>query len=120
MKITKKQTSTVQKKKKAVWLAFDLSLNGDYEGLFNWLDEKSAKECGDGFAFFYYEFQKQDEKQELINSIKRSVKIKSNRDRFYAVWKRSDGKIEGSFLFGLRKRAPWEGAFGREPEDADG
>ena len=105
---------------KTVWLSFDLSLNGDYDGLFKWLDERSAKECGDGLAFFEFEFHTTNEQEELIRSIAETVSINNKRDRIYAIWMRQDDKVQGSFLFGSRKRAPWDGASGGHSNDIDG
>jgi len=110
--------------RKRVWLSYDLSLNGDYEGLFRWLDEEDAEECGDGLAVFVFNFESDDssdavEANELLESIKRSMSINEKRDRIYAVWRRNSGKTAGRFLVGNRKRAPWEGAAGRESEDED-
>ena len=110
--------------KKAVWLSYDLSLNGDYMGLYKWLDKNEAKECGDGVAFFKFDFSSArgndaEEKKKLLSSIKTNVKINVGRDRMYAVWERSDGKIKGRFLVGNRKRAPWEGAAGQTSEEDD-
>lgn len=106
--------------RKFIWLSFDLSLNGDYERLFRWLDERSAKECGDGLACFYFDFRTENEKEELTSSMKSNIEIKEGKDRLYAVWERTDGRTRGSFLVGARKRAPWEGAFGRFSDDLDG
>ena len=41
--------------KRAVWISYDLGVQGDYEGLYAWLDEHQAKECGDSLAFLNYE-----------------------------------------------------------------
>ena len=39
--------------RKAIWLSFDLGVAGDYPGLYKWLDEHDAVECGDSVAFFF-------------------------------------------------------------------
>jgi hypothetical protein len=31
--------------KKAVWISFDLGVQGDYEGLYGWLDRLDAQTC---------------------------------------------------------------------------
>jgi hypothetical protein len=31
----------------AVWISYDLGVQADYEGMYAWLDEHQAKECGD-------------------------------------------------------------------------
>ena len=40
----------------AVWISYDLGVQADYEGMYSWLDEHQAKECGDSLAFFNYEY----------------------------------------------------------------
>ncbi|MFH1115168.1 MAG: hypothetical protein V1792_14760 [Pseudomonadota bacterium] len=37
--------------KKGVWIYFDLGINGDYEGMYEWLDKHNAHACGENFAF---------------------------------------------------------------------
>lgn len=43
---------------KAVWITYDLGVQGDYKGLYAWLDDHQATECGDSTAFFNYELKK--------------------------------------------------------------
>ena len=40
--------------KKAIWISYDLEFGGDYEGLYRWLANHEAVECGDGVTFFIY------------------------------------------------------------------
>jgi len=32
--------------KKLIWIAFDLGVRGDYDGIYEFLDTHEAKECG--------------------------------------------------------------------------
>lgn len=94
--------------KKAFWISYDLGLKGDYSGLYTWLDTVKAKECGDSIAFFTKEY-----KGNLIEAIKKDIlkyaKL-SKTDRVYLIYLENEsGKVKGYFLFGGRKRAPWEG-----------
>ena len=41
---------------KALWLSYDLGVKGDYEGLYAWLDDHNAEECGNSVAFLHYEY----------------------------------------------------------------
>ena len=92
-----------------VWLSYDLTVKGDYENLYIWLDEKNAKECGDSVATFLYEpISEENIKNEIKNSIESAVTINKN-DRIYLIYKKSNGKYSGSFIFGHRKSNPWEG-----------
>jgi len=94
--------------KKAFWISYDLGLKGDYSGLYTWLDTVKAKECGDSIAFFTKEY-----KGNLIEAIKKDILkfAKLNKtDRVYLIYLENEtGKVKGIFLFGGRKRAPWEG-----------
>jgi len=98
-------------KKKSFWLSYDFGLRGNYSGLFNFLDNWNAIECGNGLAYFVYENAKLLENDRLIEKIKLELKgliNPSEKDRIYIIWK--DGnKVRGKFLFGSRKQAPWFG-----------
>lgn len=103
-------------KGKAIWLSYDLGLKGDYPGLFTWLDNHKAIECGQNFAFFHYviiESFTEIGKEELVNAIYKdisgSVKL-SKTDRLYIIWRDNDtNKVKGTFINGARKQNPWEG-----------
>ncbi len=91
-----------------IWLSYDLGLRGDYESLYTWLDNHGAKECGDNIAVLTYEF-----KANLVNELKkdlsRAIELHRTKDRIYLVYPGEDGKYKGRFLFGKRKRTPWQG-----------
>jgi hypothetical protein len=93
--------------KKAVFLSFDLGVNGDYEGIYRWLDAADARECGDSFAFFFFE-AKRDLPAEIHASLKKSVHVDA-RTRIYVVFVGPDKRMKGRFLFGQRKAPPWTG-----------
>ena len=93
--------------KKVAWMSFELGVNGDYEGLYRWLDAHKARECGDSVALFWFE-PKRDLPSEIEASIKESVDI-STRTRIYIIFLDKERKARGRFLFGRRKAAPWAG-----------
>lgn len=94
--------------KKAIWISYDLGIGGDYDGLYRWLANHEAVECGDGLAFFnYLDDASDDLLDRLKNEIEANVRV-NNKTRIYCIRKSSD-KIKGSFLFGARKGNPWEG-----------
>ncbi|MCC6550056.1 MAG: hypothetical protein IT279_08310 [Ignavibacteriaceae bacterium] len=94
--------------KKAFWISYDLGLKGDYAGLYTWLDSVGAKECGDSIAFFTMEIAG-GSLDSIKKEIKDSVKL-SKTDRIYLIFQEEGtNKTKGKFLFGGRKRAPWEG-----------
>ena len=94
--------------KKAIWISYDLGIGGDYDGLYRWLANHKAVECGDGLAFFNYVPKDVDNiLEELKGEIETSVRV-NNKTRIYCI--RKDGSsIKGTFLFGARKGNPWEG-----------
>jgi len=89
-----------------IWLSYDLGVDGDYENLYSWLDDKEAAECGDSVAAFRYEYMK-DIEEEIKKDIQQYVALRKN-DRIYIIF-RDDKKMKGKFIFGGRKKAPWSG-----------
>ena len=94
--------------KKAIWISYDLGIGGDYEGLYRWLANHEAVECGDGVAFFNY-IPKDTGLllEELKGEIEANVRI-NNKTRIYCI-RKVENKVKGAFLFGTRKGNPWEG-----------
>ncbi|AEB09203.1 hypothetical protein [Desulfobacca acetoxidans] len=99
--------------KKTVWIAYDLGVKGDYEGLYSWLDNHGANECGHNIAVLEYDV-KQNLIEELQKDIIENVTL-SKQDRIYLIW-REGGKIKGKFIVGKRKAAPWFGYGAQEPQ----
>jgi hypothetical protein len=90
------------------WFSYDLGFNGDYQGLYAWLDSVGAIECGDSVAFFEKEYLGSPLKS-MLEDIKQFVAV-NQQTRLYVIY--SDpktGKVKGKFLIGRRKRAPWWG-----------
>jgi hypothetical protein len=102
---------------KAVWLSFDLGVNGDYEGLYRWLDERDARECGDSLALFYFAPRK-DLASEIEASLREAVQIDA-RSRIYIIFLGKDRSMKGRFLCGRRKAAPWAGSAPKGPAEDD-
>ena len=92
--------------KDAIWLSYDLGVSGDYEGMYSWLDNHDARECGSSTAFLKFSHQG-DLMEDLKKEISDNVELKK-RSRIYVAHER-DGKLRGRFLIGRRKGAPWEG-----------
>jgi len=92
----------LKRETKRFWLSYDLGLRGDYQGLYEWLDEKGAKECGDSIATFQSD-RTQDELAEELKGVLDDI----SRARIYLISRDTGGK----FLFGKRKSAPWAGFF---------
>jgi hypothetical protein len=89
-------------------MSYDLGVQGDYEGLYEWLDAHGALECGDSFAIVKYQFRRKL-LEELRKELHESVEF-TKRSRIYVVYKADDGSTKGVFLVGRRKASPWEGA----------
>jgi hypothetical protein len=103
--------------KSAVWVSFDLGVQADYEGMYAWLDEHQAKDCGESLAFLSYEYSG-SLPDALKADIGKSVQI-SKRARIYVIYRDQDTKkMKGNFIFGGRKAPPWSG-FGVAVESVD-
>lgn len=103
-------------------LSYDLGLKGDYENLYRLLDEFNAIECGNNLAALAINVDANDfssicfSVQKLISE---RVAISAN-DRIYLIAKDTvDNKVKGKFLFGNRRRAPWEGYYIKAQQETD-
>lgn len=107
---------------KTVFLSYDLTFDGDYDGLYRWLDNHHALECGDSLCKFTYHtdllasLESYEESIRFLNILGKDllehVKI-SNRDRFYVISDFIDNNgnkvTAGAFLVGQRRESPWNG-----------
>lgn len=97
--------------KSTIWISYDLGVRGDYEGLYSWLDQHEARECGDSLALLVYEYSKmllKSLKQDLGNSVHTD-----KRTRMYVIYRDKDTKkMKGVFIYGGRKSPPWTGMSG--------
>lgn len=91
-----------------VWLSYDLGATGDYEGLYAWLDNLGAKECGSSVAFVRDFEHEGDLVEALREEICTHVEI-GKRARVYVVSKRPNNRVFGKYVIGRRKSSPWEG-----------
>jgi len=95
-------------KKKRIWLSYDLGINGDYQGLYEWLDSYNAVDCGSYTASFEFEYASDVEK-EVITQLKEICKL-DNRDRIYLCYfDENRSGVVGNFIYGKRQKAPWFG-----------
>jgi hypothetical protein len=91
-----------------VWISFDLGVQADYEGMYAWLDEHEAKECGDSLALLKYEYTG-SLLDSLTADLQKSVQI-TKRTRIYVIYREQESKkMKGAFIFGGRKAPPWSG-----------
>jgi hypothetical protein len=105
------QKITVRKRpsiKNAVWISYDLGVQGDYPGIYAWLDQHQANECGDNLAFLNYEHSG-SLLESLTADLKRSVET-TKKTRIYVIYREQESKkMKGAFIFGGRKAPPWSG-----------
>lgn len=91
-----------------IWISYDLGVNGDYWGLYDWLDRHGAEECGDSIAVLQYDYKK-SLVDDLKADLKKAVDI-DKRGRIYVIYRdKGTNKNKGVFLFGTRRAAPWVG-----------
>ena len=95
---------------KTIWISYDLDIRGDYTGLFAWLDNHDAKECGNLMAVLKYQIEKgEDLLSKLSDDLNKKVKFKES-DRIYVIY--ADDKTglnKGKFVVGNRRKSPWQG-----------
>ena len=108
--------------KSAIWISYDLGATGDYEGMYAWLDDQDAKECGSSVAFVeQYDHDDEDLMARLKSDIGAAVDL-NRRSRIYVIRPAKKGperRQVGAFLIGGRKGAPpWDG-YGQQDETAD-
>lgn len=100
-----------------IWISYDLGIDGNYNRLYQVLDEVGAKECGDSLATVLLDAKSQFEP--LLKRLKTSIRPRAS-DRLYVIFPKDDGGVTGKFIHGSRKRAPWTGyAVGSEEETSD-
>lgn len=93
-------------KNNGYWLSYDLGFDGDYQGLYSWLDSVGAIECGDSLAFFENEYVS-DPLKSMLPDLKKHTKLGKNARLYIIYVDKESGKTKGKFLLGKRKRAPW-------------
>ncbi len=111
------------------FLNYDLSFNGDYDGLYKWLDDHNAKNCGQNFCEFFYSTDNsgkgsvtvktaaQNTLKHLEDDITKSVALKRG-DRIYLIGIMPDGMSFGGFLTGDYGPKPWAGYGEKQPENS--
>lgn len=105
-------------KEKAYWLSYDLGVGGDYQHLYQWLDDREAKPCGDSVAFFKFKYNAADPDKELLDSISKIVKLEPGNVLYIVRKQEGADNYYGSFIYGKRKSAPWVG-YGTKSTDIE-
>lgn len=106
-----------------IWISYDLGASGDYEGMYAWLDDQGAIECGSSVAFIKgYDHGRERLTTALRRDIEAAVSL-SKRSRIYVIRAIKDDKdrplVRGRFVVGGRKGAPpWDG-YGQQGDTDD-
>ncbi len=92
-----------------LWISYDLGMNGDYDGMYTFLDKNKAVECGDSMArIINYNIGK-DFRKDLLSKMKKNVELDSDSRVYYIFHDKERGILRSGFIWGKRKRAPWYG-----------
>lgn len=109
--------------KKSIWISYDLGIKGDFQGLYTWLDDHNAIECGNSVAYIEYEV---DTEVNLLPKLKKELEANvqfKQGDRVYIVRREVEKKgtfVRGRFIIGNRKSNPWKGYGSKTVETIDG
>ncbi|MBR1033207.1 hypothetical protein [Bradyrhizobium liaoningense] len=91
-----------------IWISYDLGLRADYDGLFAWLAQHRAKECGASLAVLAFEWR-ESLLDELKSELSQHMAI-SKHDRIYVLYReKTSNKNKGRFIFGGRRAPSWTG-----------
>lgn len=101
----------------SIWLTYDLGLTGDLRGLFTFLDNNDAVECGSNNAFFKIDLQIKNpfpdmgDIQRALRALLLQYMTINTGDRIYVVFKSDvdNNKSGGMFIYGNRMASPWIG-----------
>ena len=109
----------------SIWMTYDLGVGGDYQGMYSWLDDHEADECGNNAAFVKFQHPENLETDEeftesLAKDLNQKIKLVPS-NRIYIVWASFDkGDIMGRFIYGKRKANPWKGFGSKADNTIDG
>lgn len=99
-----------------IWVSYDLGADGDYAGMYAWLDSHNAVECGDSMASLLIDCTSRGTvESDVLTELQRKVNLKPT-DRIYLLYRREDNMTKGTFLYGNRKESPWKGAANNKEE----
>ena len=95
---------------KKYWMSYDLGVGGDYDRLYQWLDDHKAVPCGNSVAYFEYQYQEGENPDEkLKEELLEKIGLKPG-NILYIIRKKEGGNNSiGSFIYGKRQAAPWTG-----------
>jgi hypothetical protein len=104
--------------KTAVWISYDLGIRGNYAGLYAWLDEHDAKECGESVAFINYAHNG-NLREKITTEIKQALQNETGA-RIYLIYRdHKSNKNKGAFIIGGRRASPWTGYSSKNVDNID-
>jgi len=84
-------------KNRTYWLSYDLRVGGDYEHLFQWLDDHNALPCGNSVAMIHYTTRKKDIYQAFADDLTKKIGL-NPENVLYIIRKSDSGEIKGGFF----------------------
>jgi len=93
-------------------VSYDLGVQGDYPGIYSWLDEHQATECGDNLAFLNYEYAG-SLLEALTADLKRSVETTKRTRYLRNISRARKQENEGGLHFWRPKSGALVGICGR-------
>ena len=91
-----------------VWITFDLGPDGDYKGLFAWLDAHRASGCGESVAVLSYRCEGAIP-DGIRADLKASIKIDAHTSVYVIYRDPATNENRGAFIFGERRAPAWNG-----------
>lgn len=99
-----------------VWITFDLGVDGDYNGLYAWLDAHDANGCGESVAVLSYRCEGSIPDR-LRDDLKKSIDVDSHTSIYLIYRDPVTNENRGAFLFGERRAPVWNGYGASRPAD---
>jgi len=91
-----------------VWITFDLGPDGDYKGLYAWLDAHRASGCGESVAVLSYRCEGAIP-DGIRADLKASIKIDAHTSVYVIYRDPATNENRGAFIFGERRAPAWNG-----------
>ena len=91
-----------------VWITFDLGDDGDYKGLYAWLDTHAANGCGQSMAVLTYHCEDAIPDR-LRDDLSASIRIDAHTSVYVIYRDPATNENRGAFIFGERTAPAWNG-----------
>ena len=91
-----------------VWITFDLGLDGDYKGLYAWLDAHDANGCGESMAVLSYHCEGSIPDR-IRDDLRASICVDAYTSIYVIYRDPVTNENRGAFIFGERGIPAWNG-----------